>query len=478
MELTERQKHLIKYMLENQNSYIPVNKLAKLLNVSSKTIYRELNVLEKITHLKIIKKQGLGITIEFNDNNFLKIINDDINSLSKRRYDIYYDLLIKSPKYTSISTLSDKYFVSNSSIVNDIKFIQKNLLNNSLKLEKTNNGTRIIGTEENIRNSINNLITIFKDTHNDSSRINNETYQKLVEKFSKENVIIVEQAIKNLENQLLYNLGEIYYINLITHILISINRLQNGNFISTKYSKFDENKNSYILSLINDLVSFLEQHFKIQINENEKEHLYNYINSLGRAEINNNIFINKIDDIDEFINIMKNKGYNLQKDSYIFNSFYLHTESMINRIKYNISISNPLLSEIKKTYRKTFNDISNNIKLLNDNNILKKANDNEIAYLTIYFQTVVEQKIKNAIIVCSSGVGTSILLKKRLYKHFPNIKIIDILSLEKLKSYNLDNIDFIISSIYLKIDKPTIFVNVLLNETDIKNIKNFLNEEC
>ena len=49
-------------------------------------------------------------------------------SVEKRRIEILRDLLLKSDMKTSINKLSEKYFVSKTSIVNDLKYIEEEYL--------------------------------------------------------------------------------------------------------------------------------------------------------------------------------------------------------------------------------------------------------------------------------------------------------------------------------------------------------------
>ncbi|MDO2232203.1 helix-turn-helix domain-containing protein, partial [Escherichia coli] len=63
-------------------------------------------------------------------------------------------LLLNSNNITSINQLADKYYVSKTSIVNDFKYIEAWIKEYNLKLNKTLEGTKIIGKEVDIRKSI------------------------------------------------------------------------------------------------------------------------------------------------------------------------------------------------------------------------------------------------------------------------------------------------------------------------------------
>ena len=74
------------------------------------------------------------------------------------------------------------------------------------------------------------------------------------------------------------------------------------------------------------------------------------------------------------------------------------------------------------------------------------------------------------ILVCNSGFGTSLFLKKRIEDKLENIEVADVVSAKDLKGYDLSNINFIVSTVKLENIKNVIYVNVMLNEEDIQNI--------
>lgn len=82
---------------------------------------------------------------------------------------------------------------------------------------------------------------------------------------------------------------------------------------------------------------------------------------------------------------------------------------------------------------------------------------------------------KRVIVVCHTGYGTSQLLAARLKREFPEWTIVDIVPMHQLSKRNLDDVDFVISTVNLDLkDKLHIVVSVLLMESDINNIKNAL----
>lgn len=78
-------------------------------------------------------------------------------------------------------------------------------------------------------------------------------------------------------------------------------------------------------------------------------------------------------------------------------------------------------------------------------------------------------------IVCSTGIGTSLLLKSKINAKFKDkIEILDVCAMYQIKTYPEDEYDLIISTIPLEAKKDSIVVTPLLNEDDIEQINRYL----
>lgn len=84
----------------------------------------------------------------------------------QRRMKILYDLLDGTK--LSIQSLSDNYFVSKTSIVNDFKVIEEKLSVYGLKLKKDVSGTKLIGEETNIRKALVDILNQMINYNNNS----------------------------------------------------------------------------------------------------------------------------------------------------------------------------------------------------------------------------------------------------------------------------------------------------------------------
>ncbi len=496
--LSTRQKDIIKYLLKESN-FVSTKQISEKFQVSEKTIYRELKIIKEELKKKDIlldKKQGRGVLIEGSIDNGM-ILNYDLNknieiiettSVQERRADILLELLRNTPTFTSITKLSEKYYISRTSIVNDILYLEKELKNYNLVLEKNNLGTRIIGSEKDIRNMIVNIVNssihekALKEDYIISQRIGESTFKELEIIFSKEDIINIEKLVNEAEIQLNYTIAESYYINFVTYILILIQRLRDGNNLYKNIEKMLIEKKTY--KIAKNMANKIETLYLLKLPEEEIYFIYQYLVSSGVGSIiqslNMPILLNQVDEKVKNIVMELNQkmykivGVRMCEELELYESLILHIKAMLNRLSYNIKIKNPLLDNIKNEFSDLFNFVGMIMLPISKKYNLPEINENEISYLSVYFQAILEEKmaVTNIIIVCSSGIGSSYLLKNRIKTVFHDWNIKNIISLEKLNNkYDLSDIDLIISTIKIpKVNKPIAYVSVLLDKKDIELI--------
>lgn len=502
-----RQKELIRLLIA-ENDFKPIKYYSGVLKVSDKTLSKDINFIEnylKNKNIEITRKTGSGIQIKIANHQKINLLNDinanlgavDPLSIKNRRIETLKLLLTKSNQNTSIQKLADTYYVSKASIANDLKFIEDWLQSYDITLNRSVEGTKINGSEVNIRKAIasitNELLNDTSDNLDEGSisRLDSQTIKGLSKIFDIDLVLYIEKLLIDLEKTLEYTIGDPYFINLLTHILICIKRVSEGNQIQ------GQNNSSFMLLSTDDLLSesaaklALKIYEKCEININDSEiyYIYQYLVSCGVGQrlLGNSLVIKKdqeVNYIDITTSLIKMVSdiltFDLTKDPLLHDGLILHIRPMLNRLKYNIQIKNPLLKEIEERFTEMLSICQIVVHLITLKYNLNSISIDEIGYLVTYFQAAIERGIsyKKVIVVCHSGYGTSQLLTTRLRRAFPQWQIGDVISERKLSTINLDDIDFIISTVHLTIkEKPYMLVSALLNEKDIKNIKSILIED-
>ena len=209
--LTSRQVEFVKLLLE-ENEYKPIKYFTEKLNVSDKTLQKDLKIIGNYIarfNINIDAKRGHGILINREANGNIELINNlnlnlkDKNSISidQRRIEILKMLLLNSNSSTSINQLSEKYYVSKTSIVNDLKYIEEWLKNYNITLSKTLEGTKIVGKEADIRKAIASLLEDIlnnndgEDEIQEFTRIDVATFSALLKIFDLDSITFIESII-------------------------------------------------------------------------------------------------------------------------------------------------------------------------------------------------------------------------------------------------------------------------------------------
>lgn len=173
-------------------------------------------------------------------------------------------------------------------------------------------------------------------------------------------------------------------------------------------------------------------------------------------------------------------GIQLNSKEEVLEQVYAHFRPAYYRIIFQYPIVNPLKDKIKKQYNALFKILKDILEPLNlPNNIT--VSDDEIAYLTIHFATLIDinvttvnsPKMVKAAIVCPNGTGISLLLYKELKNIFPKVYFLKPIPISKLDSLR-DDVDVIFSTKLVKATQPIFVVSPIMNNLEKANlIKNF-----
>ena len=408
-----------------------------------------------------------------------------------------YSRLLSNNEGTSLNKLADEFMVSKTSIVSDLDIIEERAKKNRLSLIKDRKGTRIEGQEIDIRHALSQLASDFVQLEFEenqgepqTTRLDLSTYYRLKNLFNIEAIEKIEKIINEAEQRLGYTINDLSYVNLITHLLILIKRVDND----TLYTKETANQVyqaeviDKTMAIANYIAVAMAEEFDIELPEGEVQYIHQYLVCSGiqsdfmHLNIENHLLDIKEEDIeivDQLIDFISAAIHcPLQEDKELRISLMTHIVPLLQRIKYNIKLDNPLINEIKVQYSAMFSMVTLAVDMIK-NPTLHNLNQDEIGFLTIHFQAAVERsmQLKNVIIVCPEGIGFSRLIAHRIERFISSIVIKDIVSLNQLSQLDLNDIDFVISTVPIKeCRKPVVLVSSFLSELDIRGINNFLVE--
>ena len=468
-------------ILTAENDYISVEDIINRLKCSERTIRNYIkyinNWLSTFSNIFISRKSNLGIKLidEKNEKNILhqklrievKRVNSDIH----RQIEILNLLLISSKTKVNLSDICNTLYINKNIAREEINKLIDNFKEYDLDLTiKKHSGILLNGDEKNIRIMLVDYICKYI-----------EEFRLSIEDlgiFHIVDISVTRNIVNIIEEKLNFRFTDMSFRYLMVFLIVNIIRIRQGNLLVLSEEYNDDKINNIIQEIEYELVTNLA----INLNNSEKIFLVSLIYSMNKEDTNKErLYIDK--DIERYIKniislVSQKSGINFCEDISLYEQLAPHINTTMNQIKNNVNIKNPILEEIKRKYYFLFNIVLDVIK----NSIYKDITEDEVGYITLYFQASFERKsikkedIKKASIVCPHSFGVSTLLKVKIEKEFKNITIVEIIREEDLNKNKFNkNIDFLVTlRDYMNIDIPIFITTPLFTKEDEKKLKDFI----
>ncbi|PMC58970.1 transcriptional antiterminator [Dolosicoccus paucivorans] len=476
--MNSRQLKLLKLMID-ERKYQSASYYADKMSVSTRTIYSDLNTINGFTKEyggEIDRVPGLGVRI--------------VGSIEKIRQAFETDRIIEQYKFEPINRrisimkylafskdiitldfLSEKYFVSKTSIYNDFNILNKIILNSGAYIDSSETGIYLCGKEDSVQKAIKSIILYFS---NDKSELSFDNVLLIL--FSRETVNHLNNIIKNEFEAFPQNASIYYYRSLVSALLIQLERLKLGFKLSNNQNEQGRDiQYKEIYPLAERIANKISGRFLIDYSESDKiyitKQLYAHRVYKEEQNIHNNIgFIVKrlIEDVGQA------EAVDLTYDEHLYHSLVQHFQPMLLRLEKGIQIENPLLNSIKNRYMELFSILW---YFLSDfeREFRVSLNDHEISLILIHFQIALEKNLsKNKIIiVCQYGTTSAQLIYQQVKRILPDQDDISILTANEVQNSKENEVNLIISTIDLPdINHEYVKVSPIFTQKDYNNILN------
>ena len=440
--MNTRALSIIKILL---NSVEPVSSLAlsQEIGCSTKTIQNEIKEVNKeLKNCEIVSIRGIGYKIEGNIDD-IDIKNSDLYDYDRVEYIIKKIINISSTDKDTIKLedLADSMYVSLSTVKNDLKEVKKILNEYNLKISsKHKQGICIEASEEDIikfiinySNKVDNSLSI-KDFLNNNIIENLFSIKKiLLDTLSYENMILTDNEFKNIVN----------YIS----IYLSRNNTNQSDFIKEYIKKYKSKKEK-------------------PISEDEQLLIRKAIKEFCRD-----------------LNIAT--SINLSHDKVFEECLFNHISNLYKRADLGINQYEITAGEIKLKYPFPF-ELGKIAKKTIEKNLNMEISEDEVENIALHIGGALERidkrdekKVYKTIIVCTSGVGTSMLIKSKLENIFKGkLEIIKVIPSYLIDYVNVLDIDFVISTVEVNLENVNVIkVSPMLTDKEIKLIEKYIETE-
>ena len=440
--MNTRALSIIKILL---NSVEPVSSLAlsQEIGCSTKTIQNEIKEVNKeLKNCEIVSIRGIGYKIEGNIDD-IDIKNSDLYDYDRVEYIIKKIINISSTDKDTIKLedLADSMYVSLSTVKNDLKEVKKILNEYNLKISsKHKQGICIEASEEDIIKFIINYSNKVDNSLNIKDFLNNNIIENLfsikkilLDTLNYENMILTDNEFKNIVN----------YIS----IYLSRNNTNQSDFIKEYIKKYKSKKEK-------------------PISEDEQLLIRKAIKEFCRD-----------------LNIAT--SINLSHDKVFEECLFNHICNLYKRADLGINQYEITAGEIKLKYPFAF-ELGKIAKKTIEKNLNMEISEDEVENIALHIGGALERidkrdekKVYKTIIVCTSGVGTSMLIKSKLENIFKGkLEIIKVIPSYLIDYINVLDIDFVISTVEVNLENVNVIkVSPMLTDKEIKLIEKYIETE-
>lgn len=507
MILKERQIQMIKEILKKTDK-IDTSFLKDKFSISERTVRNDLKDIDgyleyqKLPKLKRSKK--MGISIEVSDIvksqliQNLNIVDDTKYILTpEERMHAILLFLLTAKERMSVQEIADKLDFSKNTLVEDVKRLDRYLGAKSSSISKKRKlGMKLEASELQKRQlyidlfikhfNIGKWVIVsgkLKDIGSDFHMVLQKELMELLKPWDMEELI---SFTEHLQKKLKLRYTDSSLNTLILAVVLSNHRYKSGCEIELPIFQVQTIKLSQEYIALEELLDESFHWFENSSHERAFIAMYMLSNKIIEQE-EGVVFSASLEDLREITQTMidvfeEDQGISLElkERDKLLKGLMLHLEPATYRMRYNIAITNPMLSAIKSKYKEYYDSASKACMHLSQRLHLIVPEE-EVAYVAIYFGGIMEsrrQKSLKVVLVCNAGMATVRILETRLLEEFQDIEIVGHQSYSEFRKKQWVDVDIVISTLDIEYrHRPVVVVQPMLEEADVLRLKRYFSQK-
>jgi len=500
MSITKRQREIVEFLLEHPQE-VTAGEIAIAVKVSTRTVHRELQMIEKWLEpfgMKLEKKSGTGVRIDPGSDDLASLrqqleLNEYVEFTPEERKLFMLCILLDEAEPVKLLALASDMKVTVSTVSNDLDELEPRIRQAGLKLVRRRGyGVKINGSETAYRAAIAGIALEYLDESDlfgrqpeqGISKVN----QKLLSMIGHRDVLTVENALWQPDIDWLENIPERQYTKLLIQLSVALVRIRKG--FTVGRSPSPDKKAVYPSTgdksvpeyMAERLCTVLSDQLGISFGKEEQSYLHKLL--IETEQLIHSTRLLPVDDlvlldmVRSLMDQMQGRtGYAFQEDRLLREGLIAHMQPVMERIGGRQSIRNPLLQQIRKDYDSLFGDVKDAV---HDAWPDTDVPDEEIGFLVMHFGASIERlrvlkREIRAIIVCTSGIGSSRMLSSRLSKEIPEIRIVDSASWYEAARIPEEDYDLILSTVDLPMEPHQYYkVSPLLTAEESERLRLYI----
>ena len=492
--LSEKGLLIIEKLAEHNNELVTSKALAASTGMSErsvKTYLKEVADFCEQNSMTLDRKPGKGMKPCFSDAQIGKILEvaghkSAAVSQKKRQNYISYILLSGWDTYT-YALFSEELNVSKNVIMDDINELDAELLLFGIKVHRTAGyGIYATGSELDIRKAMRHFcrypISDKQVIKTDDHRLSRRAAEVIANNFRSVNLSMAVDMIHHVERRFDIIFTDYTFQMLAEYIAIALFRVDVEKELKPDELDLSNQKNRFIMAehenMAKEAAGFLERYHGISLSQPEIMYLAMLFSC---AEGQNRVVMSCEEALsieDEMIVYLSNLlAANLIENELLRESMRSFLPGSIARTHFGIEIDNPFLSDITQSYASLFT-VCFTVSRYYEKYTGAMPSEDEIAFIALQVGGALHRNpmTVRAVLIGAAGYATGSIIAGKIENRVPDVRIVSILSSDRIEHIDEYDCDLILSTIDTQADihkdMRFLYVSPLISAQDEKNIRN------
>lgn len=489
--LSEKGLLIIEKLAEHNNELVTSKALAASTGMSErsvKTYLKEVADFCEQNSMTLDRKPGKGMKPCFSDAQVGKILDlagrrPAAVSQKKRQNYISYILLSGWDTYT-YALFSEELNVSKNVIMDDINELDAELLLFGIKVHRTAGyGIYATGSELDIRKAMRHFcrypISDRQVIKTDDHRLSRRAAEVIANNFRSVNLSMAVDMIHHVERRFDIIFTDYTFQMLAEYTAIALFRVDVEKELKSGEQEHDT---KFIMTehehMAKEAAGFLERYHGISLSQPEIMYLAMLFSC---AEGQNRVVMSCEEALsieDEMIVYLSNLlAANLIENELLRESMRSFLPGSIARTHFGIEIDNPFLSDITQSYASLFT-VCFTVSRYYEKYTGAMPSENEIAFIALQVGGALHRNpmTVRAVLIGAAGYATGSIIAGKIENRVPDVRIVSILSSDRIEHIDEYDCDLILSTIDTQADihkdMRFLYVSPLISAQDEKNIRN------
>ncbi|PKH23158.1 transcription antiterminator BglG [Enterobacterales bacterium CwR94] len=439
-----------------QNETLPQDELARRFDVSTRTVRTDISALNELLEtygVQLVLNRGAGYQLKIEDaQRYQQLLAQSPAHLRVPRTAterVWYLLtrFLTSAFSLKLEDLADEWFISRATLTSDMAEVREWLNRYHLSIEtKPRYGMKLFGSEMAIRTCLTDLLCQIMHQEPEHPLLHIEALESGI-------LSQLQPMLEKTLNSHLIRVSDESELYLRLYLAVAVRRIGEGYPLSDFAAE----------DMADDV-----QRAALELMTQLQPRVAKTLSPAETAYLGVNIAARRIEDIDpsainaddgeSLVNyilsyVNHHYNYNLLNDAALRADLLTHVKTMITRVRYQITLPNPLLANIKQHYPMAYD-----MTLAAVSSWSKYTpwviSESEVGFLVLHIGVGLErhynvgyQRNPRVLLVCDTGTSTVRMIQAMLLRKYPQLEVTAILSLRDYEERATIDEDFVITTV-------------------------------